>query len=84
MLYKREVTTEDGKINLCNLPTSKACVSPMKRFSTPRSELSGLLVLTRLVTAVLPGLVEKPEKISLFGDSECTISSMECDQHVLS
>ena len=45
--------------------------------------MRGLLLQARLVTAVLPGLAEKPRRISLMGDSECTISSVECDEKLL-
>ena len=62
-------------------PTSKG--AGQLRRSNPRTELRGLLVLARVVTAVLPGLAEAPERISLMGDSECTISSVECDYRVL-
>ena len=45
--------------------------------------MRGLLLLARLTTAVLPGLSEVPVRISIFGDSQCTISSVECDHRLL-
>ena len=36
-----------------------------------------------MITATLPGMTEKVSRISVLGDSECTISSVECDQYVL-
>ena len=37
------------------------------------------MLLSRLTTALLPGLADQPSSIMLFGDSECTISSVETD-----
>ena len=64
---------------------SKARVTPSAdpKVSTPRNELRGLLYLVRLVTALLPGMVEKPASIFITGDSECTISVVECKDKVL-
>ena len=45
--------------------------------------MRGLLLASRLTTAILPGLSELPISISLFGDSQCTISTMECDHRLL-
>ena len=51
--------------------------------STPRSEMNGLLLLCRLVTAVLPGLTDRMESITLVGDSQCTIASVESEHTIL-
>ena len=51
--------------------------------SLPRTEIRGLLFLARLITGVLPGMVAKPGSIFLAGDSQCTISAMECEDRVL-
>ena len=51
--------------------------------STPRTELRGLLLLTRLITSILPGFNKLPSRISLFGDSKCTISAVKCEQKIL-
>ena len=53
------------------------------RRSTPRTELRGLLLLCRMVTSSLYGLSEMPAQITLCGDSECTISAVECEDGVL-
>ena len=59
---------------------SKARVTPSTpTVSTPRTELRGLLLLARAITAILPGFGSLPRRISLFGDSQCTISAIECD-----
>ena len=68
---------------------SKARVTPSSdatsklKVSTPRTELRGLLYLARLITGILPGMVAKPSSIFLAGDSQCTISAMECEDKVL-
>ena len=41
------------------------------------------LMLARLITAVLPGMVYKPQEIFLAMDSECTISSLETQDKIL-
>ena len=53
------------------------------KVSTPRTELRGLLYLARLITGILPGMVAKPSSIFLAGDSQCTISAMECENKIL-
>ena len=64
---------------------SKARVTPSTdpKVSTPRNELRGLLGLVRLVTEILSGMAKKPTKIFLAGDSECTISAVDCKDKVL-
>ena len=71
------------------LLASKARVTPSSdktgkpQVSTPRTEMRGLLFLARLITGVLPGMVAKPGSIFLASDSQCTISTMECEDKVL-
>ena len=72
-------TLEDGSFDI-HLACSKAKVTPLKRISTPRSELNGAVLLNRLIlfyvkTCVSSGIT--PERVWLFGDSECTLSSIE-------
>ena len=84
--YKRGKVGENGETLEVRLLAAKARVTPSgagARMSTPRTEMRGLLLLSRLVTSMLPGLVDKPSVISLFGDSQCTIASVECQQHLL-
>ena len=50
--------------------------------STPRTELQGLLILCRVITSVVPGLMDAPGQISLMGNLECT-SAVECEVRVL-
>ena len=57
--------------------TSKARVTPVAGLTTPRSELNGLLVLCRLIDRIMKCLKEKPCRVTMIGDSECTISALE-------
>ena len=49
----------------------------------PKSEMNGLLLLARLVTATLPGLVDKPTSFLPILDSRCTIQSVEAEAKTL-
>merc|ERR1712101_106233 len=53
------------------------------RASTPRTEMRGLLMLTRLIDELLPGIQVPPAEIRLMGDSQCTIACVEADNRVL-
>ena len=57
--------------------TSKARVTPAAGLTTPRSELNGLVVLCRLIDRIMKCLDEKPCRVTMIGDSECTISAQE-------
>ena len=59
------------------LVCGKARVTPIKGITVPRSELSGFLILTRLLKVVVDSMDIKPSKIVTAVDSECTISAME-------
>ena len=91
--YEREVpkaTPEAEHTHVARLLAGKARVTPSAKKvdkltkSTPRTELRGLVILTRLMTAALAGLSgELPKRITLNGDSECTIAAVECEDDVL-
>ena len=49
----------------------------------PRNEICGLILLARLVTAVLPGLTDKPSSFLPILDSRCTIQSVEAESKIL-
>ena len=48
-----------------------------KSSKVPRNEMDSLVMLARLITAILPGMVEKPSSIMIIGDSKCTIQEAE-------
>ena len=59
---------------------AKCRVTPLRGFTIPRSELSGGVLVTRLVLAVVKALSrmeEKPVSSIILLDSECTISTLE-------
>ena len=60
-----------------NLLASKARVTALRGSTTPRSELSGLLIASRLLKEVVKAMSEKPKKIYVIGDSQCTIAALE-------
>ena len=63
---------------------SKARVTPTTpTVLSPRTKLRGILLLARAITVILPGFSRLPNRISLFRDSHCTISTVECDQKLL-
>ena len=71
VIYELETATEEGFTHSVRLLAGKARVtlSSLKEGSmirwTPRTEMRGLLLLARLVTAVLPGLAERPLRASV-------------------
>ena len=69
----------DGSVYV-TLLCAKPRVAPLKRRSTPRSELNGALVAARLTLSAVRSLSSAGvplERIWLIGDSECTLSSLE-------
>ena len=70
-------------IYICRLVQEKVRVCNIKKSSTPRSEMCGLVLLTWLVSAILPELTHRPIRLSLLGYSECTITSVEFEQYIL-
>ena len=78
VVYLRWVLS-DGSIR-ATLAGSKAKVTPLKRISTPRSELNGAVLLGRLALKLTKACVASgstPERVWLLGDSECTLASLE-------
>ena len=72
-------TLSDGSYDV-NLACAKAKVTPLKRISTPRSELNGAVLLTRLLLFYLRSCTKagvEPKRVWILGDSECTLASME-------
>lgn len=72
-------TLSNGSYDV-NLACAKAKVTPLKRISTPRSELNGAVLLTRLLLFYLKSCTKAgvtPKTVWILGDSECTLASME-------
>ena len=62
------------------LALAKGRVTPLSGFTIPRSEMSGAVVVSRLVLRVVRALqpmIEKPSSSIILLDSECTISTLE-------
>ena len=60
-----------------HLLTSKARVAPMDGLTIPRSELTALQLLTRLLSKAIKALSEPPSDVYILGDSTCVISAMD-------
>ena len=60
-----------------SLVTSKARVAPLDGLTIPRSELSSLQLLTRLLAKTIKALPETPSNVHILGDSTCVISAMD-------
>ena len=80
---------KSGQSRLNSLMAAKARVKPSKAdqakeaVSIPRMEMTGAVLVHRLITAVLPGCPTKPKRIRTFADSECIISCLSNDQRKL-
>ena len=76
-------------VNEVRLIMSKARVTPTgkkageKKKSTPRTELRGLLILSRLITTFLKSMIHKPREIHIFGDSQTVIGTISSTDKVL-
>ena len=83
------VGTSPGKVSTdqdlvryhVQLVVAKAKIA--KTGKVPRNELDALVMLSRLVTDILPWLVLKPSSLLIIGDSICTIQSVEAEAKVL-
>ena len=69
----------DGSYDV-NLACSKSKVTPLKRISTPRSELNGAVLLSRLLFFYLKSCTKagvKAKRVWILGDSECSLATVE-------
>ena len=77
LIYARWPTASESFA--VTLLTSKARVTPRAGCTTPRAELSALVLTTRLLVKVVPSLSTKPVRLSILGDSTCTIAACQLD-----
>lgn len=75
LVYSRWPTTS-GSWHTTIL-SSKAKVTPKAGCTTPRAELCALVLTSRLLTKLVPALDTKPCRISIIGDSTCTVSAVQ-------
>merc|ERR1712121_294381 len=59
------------------LVTAKAKVTPLDGLTIPRSELTALQILTRLLDKTVKTLPETPSEVYILGDSTCVISALD-------
>ena len=72
-------TLADGSVQV-SLLCAKTRVTPLQRISTPRSELNGAVIASRLLLSCIRSLLQSsiiPENVWFIGDSECTLASLE-------
>ena len=81
--WELEASDGEDQEHFVRLVCGKARVTPVKGTTVPRSELSGLLILSRLLKVVCNAMDTKPSEIYIAVDSECTISAMEKSGGVL-
>ena len=62
-----------------HLVVAKTRVAPLAGITSPRSEANGFRILVKLSNLVLRSLREKPSRITMILDSECTIAAMESE-----
>jgi hypothetical protein len=73
---------EDGSVE-SRLIACKVRIVPSKGITTPRAELCGLLILSRLLNVIINSMQVLPESITCLGDSECTIACLEAKTSVM-
>ena len=74
VIYIRWVMQEPGQFHSA-LVTSKCRVTPKTGLTAPRSELQGLVVATRLTSAVIKALDVKPKRVTMLTDSQCSVAA---------
>ena len=65
------------------LLTAKSRVTPAGGMTTPRSELSGLVASIRTADRAMASMEVTPSRITVLGDSECTVASVEATASLL-
>ena len=62
---------------------AKGRVAPLAGLTAPRSEMNSLICGSKLLDLALRSLPEKPEKVTICLDSECTIAAVDSDNGIL-
>ena len=65
------------------LVTSKARVTPGQGTTTPRSELSALVLLVRLIDTVIMSIELPPIRVTIMGDSTCVVAACDLNANAL-
>ena len=70
-----------------NLQFGKARVTPLNGYTTPRSELSGMVLVSRMALTTVKALQTEssmqPKGVVILSDSECSISALETTSRAL-
>ena len=74
---KTKILPSDPDRYVVRLICAKARVTSLKGTTAPRSELSGFLILSRLLKVVINSMDVKPREITIAVDSQCTVSALE-------
>ena len=73
----------DDKSYEARLLLSKARVAPLNGMTVPRTEMNGLIIATKLVDLSLASMRELPSSVTFCLDSDCTISVIDSENHIL-
>ena len=68
---------DDGNKFSVSILCAKAKVTPANGQTTPKSELNGATLLSRLIKSAVSASVDKPSQVICVGDSQCVIASLE-------
>ena len=83
VIYARSLASTSPPVWSTQLVTAKCRVTPVQGLTIPRSELCGLLALVRLTDTVLRSLADRVRRVTLIGDSSCTIASFDATTTLL-
>ena len=83
LLYIRWLLDTDPPSWKSSLLCAKARVTPVSGLTAPRTELNGSVILGRIIDTVIPSMPEKPCRVTMIGDYQCTISALESMTAVL-
>ena len=66
-----------------HLLTSKTQVTPPAGLTAPRLEINSLMLGIRLASVALSSLTEKPSRLTIISDSQCTVSAVKSNSGYL-